>query len=166
VLIARNVERGTVVQAGKSLMTLAPSGDVQLVLQIDEKNIGLIALGQTAIVSADAYPDRLFEARSVEVKLTAAAPPDFIRQDMTVSVDIAIASRKDTLVLPTRAVHDLSSSPWVLKVENGRAARVPVKVGLRAAGKVEVLDAVAEGDAVVPATADLQPGAHVRVQAR
>lgn len=177
VLITRNVERGTVVSPGKTLMVLAPTGDVQLVLQIDEKNMGLLSLGQNALVSADAYPDQTFPATvtyinpsvdiaraSVEVKLTAAAPPPFIRQDMTVSVDIEVASRKDALILPSRAVHDLTSSPWVMKVVDGRATKTSVRTGLRAVGKVEIASGVAVGDDIIPVTSPITPGARVRVE--
>jgi HlyD family secretion protein len=109
VLIARNVESGTVVQPGKALLVLAPAGDIQLVLQIDEKNLGLIVFGQKALASADAFPDRTFAAEvtyinpgiditraSVEVKLTVPEPPQYLRQDMTVSVDIEVARRSNT----------------------------------------------------------------------
>ena len=37
---------------------------LQLVLQIDEQNLGLMHLGQNAVASADAYADRRFAARS------------------------------------------------------------------------------------------------------
>jgi HlyD family secretion protein len=46
VLISRDVERGNVVQPSNVLMKLSPAGNAQLVVQIDEKNLGLIALGQ------------------------------------------------------------------------------------------------------------------------
>jgi len=62
VLITRGVERGTVAQPGKTLLVPAPTGELQLVLQIDERNLGKIALGQKALASADAYPDRRFAA--------------------------------------------------------------------------------------------------------
>ena len=62
VLIARNVERGYVVQPGTALLVLAPAGQTQLELQIDERNLGKLALGQKALASADAYPDKRFEA--------------------------------------------------------------------------------------------------------
>ncbi|TIP33407.1 MAG: HlyD family efflux transporter periplasmic adaptor subunit, partial [Mesorhizobium sp.] len=113
VLITRNVERGAVVQPGTTLLVLAPSGDTELVLQIDEKNLGLLELGQSARASADAYPDKRFDARltyinpsvditraSVEVKLTVSDPPAYLRQDMTTSVDIAVARRPSTLIVP------------------------------------------------------------------
>ena len=59
-LIARNVEPGDVVQAGKALMVLAPSGETQLVLAIDEKNLGLLHTVQHALASAHAFPRHLF----------------------------------------------------------------------------------------------------------
>ena len=81
-LISRTVEPGDVVQPGKSLMRLSPSGQTQLVLQIDEKNLQKLKLGQSALASADAYPSQKFEAKvayintsvdpqrgSIEVKL-------------------------------------------------------------------------------------------------
>lgn len=41
-LIARNVERGDVVQPGKVLMVLSPTGQTQLVVQIDAKNLSYL----------------------------------------------------------------------------------------------------------------------------
>jgi HlyD family secretion protein len=176
VLISRSVERGTVVQPGKTLLVLAPAGEVQLVLQIDERNLGKIALGQKAVASADAYPDRRFDAvvsyinpgvdisrASVEVKLTVPDPPDYLRQDMTVSVDIQVASKDDALVLPTRSVHDiLSGKPWVLGINGGRAAKRPVKTGLRGNSQVEILEGMAAGDVVIPQTSGVLTGQRVR----
>ncbi len=136
VLITRNVERGAVVQPGKALLVLAPSGEVQLVLQIDERNLGKLSLGQKALASADAYPDQRFAAvvsyinpgvditrASVEVKLTVTDPPDYLRQDMTVSVDIAVAAKDHALVLPIRSVHDRAVGPALGARHQGRPRR-------------------------------------------
>ncbi len=164
VLITRNVERGAVVQPGKALLVLAPAGEVQLVLQIDERNLGKISLGQKAVASADAYPDQRFAAvvsyinpgiditrASVEVKLTVADPPDYLRQDMTVSVDIANAAKNSALVLPVRSVHDvLSGQPWVLGIKDGRAVKRPVKPGLRGNSHIEILEGMTEGEVAIP----------------
>ena len=62
VLIARTVERGTVAQIGQSLLTLAPDGEIQLLLAIDERNLAKLSLGETVIASADAYADQQFAA--------------------------------------------------------------------------------------------------------
>ena len=176
VLISRSVERGTVVQPGRVLMVLAPAGDAQLVLQIDEKNLGLIALGQKALASADAYPDQRFAAvvtyinpgiditrASVEVKLTVANPPAYLRQDMTVSVDIEVGRRDDALILPLRDIHDaLSGSPWVMVVKNHRTRQQPVQLGLRGNSHVEIMGGLQAGDLAVPLTAGMMTGQKIR----
>jgi HlyD family secretion protein len=177
-LIGRNVEVGDVVQPGKVLMTLSPKGKTQLVLAIDEKNLRLIALGQKAIVSADAYPLQKFDATlvyinpgvnaqtgAVEVKLDIDKPPAFLRQDMTVSVDIEVARRLQTLLLPAAAVHDADGpSPWVARVENGHIAKVLLMAGLRSDGFVEVLRGLNEGDMVVSGAPAAPIGARVRTR--
>ena len=176
VLITRNVERGMVVQPGKALMVLAPAGGTQVVLQIDEKNLGMLTLGQRALVSADAYPDKRFAATmsyinpsvdisraSVQVKLNVPEPPDYLRQDMTVSVDIEIARRDNTVVVPSRAVHEPGNgAPWVLKAGGGRARLQPIKLGLRGTGQYEVLEGLQSGDLVIPSTAGVRAGQRIR----
>ena len=169
VLISRNVEVGDIVQPGKELFLLAPAGETQVIVQIDERNLSQLSLGQKALGSADAFPGRRFPAEliyinpgidalrgSVEVRLRAPSPPDYLRQDMTVSVDIEVARRAQAVVAPTQAVRDATTAqPWVLAVRNGRAERVPVKVGLRGDGRLEVLEGAAPGDALIPASLGL-----------
>lgn len=174
-LIGRNVEVGDVVQAGKVLMTLSPAGRTQLVAEIDEKNLRLLALGQKAVASADAYPQQRFAAElayinpginaqtgAVQVKLDVPTPPPVLTQDMTVSVDIEVARRPGALVVPLGAIHDADgpegTEAWVLRVEGGRAVRKVVRLGLRSGGWAEVLDGLSEGDRVLPASASVLPG--------
>ncbi len=178
ILIARNVERGDVVQPGKVLMVLSPGGDIQLVTQIDERNLANLKIGEKAIAAADAFPGTRFPAEvvyinpavdplrgSVEVKLNVASPPPHLRQDMTVSIDIEVARRARTLVLPAAAVHSSTSAePWVMVVEKGRAKRQPVKPGLHGGGKVEILGGLQAGDEVIAsASTQVAEGARVRV---
>ena len=136
-LIGRNVEPGDVAQPGKELMVLSPAGETQIVVQIDEKNLSQLRIGQKALASADAYPRERFPAElfyinpgvdalrgSVEVKLRVPKPPAYLRQDMTVSVDIDVARRADALTIPAGGIFDAASArPWVLAVEGGHAVR-------------------------------------------
>lgn len=164
-LIARNVEPGNVVQPGKELMVLAPAGETQVVVQFDEKNLAQLKLGQQALVSADAFPKERFAAElmyinpgidasrgSVEVKLRAPKPPEYLRQDMTVSVDIEVARSAGAVVVPADTVRDAGGAqPWVLAVDGGRATRRAVKLGLKGDGRMEVLEGVAPGDRLISA---------------
>jgi HlyD family secretion protein len=165
-LIGRSVEPGDVAQPGKELLLLATSGETQVIVDIDEKNLGKLAIGQKALVSADAFPDQTFAAElfyinpgvdpvrgAVEAKLRVPQPPTYLRQDMTVSVDIEVGRRKDVVTAPADAIHDASSDhPWVLAVSRGRTVKQPVKLGMRGDAAVEVIAGVTPGDALVPAT--------------
>jgi len=179
-LIARNVEPGNVVQPGKELMVLAPAGETQVVVQIDEKNLAQLKLGQQALASADAFPKERFAAElvyinpgidalrgSVEVKLRVPKPPDYLRQDMTISVDIEVARSAATVVVPADAVRDANSAqPWVLAVDGWRARRRAVKLGLKGDGRIEVLEGVAPGDRLISAANGMvREGQRVRATA-
>ncbi|RTL73161.1 MAG: efflux RND transporter periplasmic adaptor subunit [Hyphomicrobiales bacterium] len=178
VLILRDVERGNIVQPSNVLMKLSPFGKTQLVVLIDEKNLGFVALGQKALASADAFPKETFPAQvslinpgvdlqraSVEVKLTVAEPPAYLRQDMTVSVDIETTRHPKALIISAANLRGLSTvKPYVLKVKGLKAVRQPVKVGLVSGGKAEILDGLAEGDLVVPAAATVTEGKHLRAR--
>lgn len=162
-LISRSVESGDIVQPGKILMVLAAQGETQLLVQIDEKNLAKLAIGQQALGSADAYAAQRFDAEiiyinpgvdaargSVEIRLRVAQPPDYLRQDMTVSVDIATAHSANALVIPTAALRDPSGAqPWVLVVRDHRTLHQPVTVGLRGDNYLEVLTGVSAGEAVI-----------------
>ena len=178
-LIWRDVEVGNVVQPGKELMRLSPGGEMQIAVQIDERNLGLIAVKQQALASADAFSKETFPATvafinpaidlaraSVEVKLRVASPPPYLRQDMTVSVDIEVARRPQAIIVSADDLHDLAKGkPWLLKADGGYARLQHVTVGLVSAGKAEVLEGLSEGAVVVPAAAKIRDGQRIRVRA-
>ncbi len=176
-VITRTVEPGDIVQPGRSLLVLSPGGETQLVVAIDEKNLQLLALGLTALASADAYPRQQFPATvmyispgvdaqrgAVSVKLRVPTPPAFLKQDMTVSVDLKIAERANAVLVSRGAVHDIeSTAPWVLKVDGRRVRRQAVTIGLRSDGLCEVLSGLTVGDRVVPmATTTITEGDRLR----
>jgi len=176
-LIGRSVEAGDVAEAGKELMVLAPIGETQLVVQIDEMRLAELALGQPALGSADAYPAKRFAAElvyinpgvdsaggAVEVKLRVIDPPAYLVQDMTVSVDIEVGRRSNALVVPAEAVHDAAGAlPWALVIRDGHTVRRPITMGLRGDRHIEVVAGLDEGDELVPVTnAAVVAGRHVR----
>ena len=178
-LIARNIEPGDVAAPGKELMALAPESETQIVVQIDEKNLAQLKLGQKALASADSYPNQRFAAElfyinpgidalrgAVGVKLRVPDPPAYLRQDMTVSVDIEVARRTAVLVARSDTVFDLTGPrPWVLAVADGRATKKPVTPGARGEGQVEIVAGVAAGELLIPTVAEVRPGQRVRVVA-
>jgi HlyD family secretion protein len=177
VVLTRTVEPGDVVQTAHTLLVLAAGGDSQLVFQADERNLSVIQLGQKARASADAYPQQVFDAvvsyvapsidpkrGSVEIRLRVPTPPAFLKPDMTVSIDLTVAAKKQVTSLPSDAVHDTAMpTPWVFVVEDGRVVRKEVTLGIRGDGAIEIASGVNEGaQVVVPDGQLLTTGQRVR----
>ena len=177
-VLRRLAEPGDVVQAGRGIVELARDGDLLVVAQVDERNLDRLAEGQSALVSADAFPSQRLPARvvfiapavdpqtgTVEVRVEVPEPPATLRQDMTVSIDIEVGRRERALLLPIDAVDAGAGAgaPTVLVVREGRVQRVPVTLGLRGIDRVEVLGGVIEGDAALPLAGAPAEGARVRV---
>jgi HlyD family secretion protein len=176
VVLDRTVEPGDIVQPAKRLMTIAMDGATRLTALIDEKNLGVLAIGQKALAAADAFPGQRFDAvleylapgidaqrGTVEAKFAVPKPPSFLRADMTVSIDIAVADRERALAVPAAAVRDgASGTPWVLVLRDGHAVRQDVKLGARSASEAEVREGLAASDQVV--ISSVAPGTRVRVR--
>jgi HlyD family secretion protein len=178
VVLARMAEPGSMAQPGRTLISLAAQGAPRIDAAVDEKNLHLLSLGMPARAVADAFAGQPFDAKltyiapgvdpqrgSVEVRLEVLSPPAYLKPDMTVSVELIGGASKDALVLPAVAVRDADrEAPWVLQVQDGRAVRVPVILGLRGVGSVEVVKGLNEGDQVIAQTEKAQAGDKVRAK--
>ena len=176
-VLARLVEPGQIVQPGRALLSLALAGPLLLVAQVDERFLEQLQIGQVASVLADAFPNQRFSARvqsisplvdaqrgAVEVKFSLPqAPPAFLREDMTLSIEVETARRDAALVVPTSALRgDGSAATATVLVErDGRAEARKVRLGLRTLEAAEVLDGLAAGDTVLLGTT-AKPGQRVR----
>lgn len=176
-VIIRKVEAGDVAQPGVPLLILSRNGRTQITAQIDEKNLGLLKVGQTAVGSADAYPEKSFPARlstvvpavdpqrgTVEARCDVAEAPAYLVPDMTVSLEIEVARHTHVLTVQTEAVRDASTAPWVLVVRDGRAVRQNVTLGIRGSGASEVTGGLKEGDIVLSGAEKISVGSRVRPQ--
>jgi HlyD family secretion protein len=175
-VLSRQVEPGQIVQPGKALLSLALAGPTQLVAQVDERFLDQLQAGQKASVLADAFPGSVFSATvlslapavdaqrgAIEVKLALTGKaPDFLREDMTLSVEVETARRERALVLPLAALRQPpQGKPMVLLALEGRAAERVVTLGLRTLELAEVLDGLVAGDVVLLGGA-VNPGDRVR----
>ncbi|MBP6504048.1 MAG: efflux RND transporter periplasmic adaptor subunit [Rhodoferax sp.] len=171
-VLLRQVESGQIVQPGKALLTLALQGPTRLSAQVDERFLDQLALEQPAAVLADAYPGRRFAARvlsiapavdpqrgAIEVKFALVGDaPAFLREDMTLSIEVETGRRPRALVVPVAAL-TVGADPTratLRVVQDGRIEQRDVRLGLRTLGAAEVRAGLSEGDEVVlrPVLAD------------
>lgn len=180
VVLHRSVEPGDVVSPGRALLVLLRDGALELSVTPDERNLADLRVGQRAMASAEAFPDRPFAVEvsaiapaidalrgTVEVRLRVPNAPDYLRPAMTVSVEVEVARKADALTLPPDAVRDAATrAPWVMVVgADDHTARRPVTLGLHGERAVEVASGLTEGERVVPATdATVAVGQRVRPQ--
>jgi len=178
-VLVRAVEPGQIVQPGRALLTLAVDAPTELIAAVDERFLAQLAPGQHAQALADAYPAQPFRVRiarlapavdaargAVEVRMGPdAAPPPFLREDMTLSIEVVTGERASARVLPLAAVQSRGEPGrgTVLVVRDGRAQPQDVALGLRTLDQVEVVDGLADGD-VVLLDPTLAPGTRVRAQ--
>jgi HlyD family secretion protein len=179
VVLTRAVEPGDLVQPGRVLLEIALQGDTEIVVPVDEKNLSTLALGQSAQCLTDAWPQRPFAAQLtfiapsidaqrgvVELRLKVDPVPDYLRQDMTVSVNILTAQRTQALAVPNDALLAVQgTTAAVLRVREGRVTHVPVQLGLRGLALTEVVAGLAPGDRVLAGAEGQQQadGKRVRV---
>ena len=178
-VLTRNVEPGDLVQPSQTLFTIALDGATEIRVPFDERNLPLLALQQKAVVVADAYPDRPFPAQinfiapsidaqrgTVDVRLTVNPVPDFLRQDMTVSVNVETNKRQRTLVIPNDALSAISGNKaTVILIREGKIQRHQITLGLRGLVMSEVVAGLKEGDQVLAdAESQLKDGTRVRIE--
>ena len=182
-VLTRAVEPGQIVQPGRALLTLALAGPLQLVAPVDERYLQQLQPGQAASVRADAYAEQRFAARvlsiaplvdaqrgAVEVKFSVAQPPAFLREDMTLSVEVETGRRERALTVPVAALRSAAaadasaadtSRATVWLASGGHVLSRSVRLGLRTLEAVEVTEGLAAGDTVLVGAAPA-PGSRVK----
>lgn len=179
IILTRNVEPGDLVQPSQTLFTIALDGATEIRVPFDERNLPLLALQQKASVITDAYPDQPFPAHinfiapsidaqrgTIDVRLTVDPVPGFLRQDMTVSVNVETNKRERTLVIPNDALSSISGNKaMVILVRDRKIQRHPITLGLRGLVMSEVVAGLKEGDHVLTdAESVLKDGTRVRIE--
>src|SRR5690606_21983465 len=162
-VLTRNAEPGDLVQPNRVLFEIARDGDTEILVPIDEKNLQALAMGQSALCVTDAYPTQAFTARiryiapsvdpqrgTVDVRLVVDNPPEFLREDMTVSVNVETGRRDSALVVPNDALLAVrGNDATVWRVVDGRATRRKVQLGLRGLVQTEVTQGLESDDLVL-----------------
>jgi membrane fusion protein (multidrug efflux system) len=176
----RHVQAGDVVAPGGELYTIIDPSSMRLEASVPSEQIGAIRVGGTVAFQVRGYPGERFEGR-IERVSPAADPstrqvPIFVtipnRQRRLVAGLFAEGrveqASKTALVVPQTAVNENGSSPWVLKVKDGKAQRVEVTIGLRdeQTETLEITRGVAAGDLLlVGAAQGMTPDTPLRVKA-
>lgn len=162
---------------GTGLVEVDAVSTLQLLFSVPERAINRMQLGVPLEVSVAPYPGERFagnidfvaptvdpNSRRLLVKARIPNPEQKLRPGLSATVHLELGYRPDAIVLPESAlVYDAGGSFVWRVTADGTAARVPVEVGTRQAGQVEILAGIGAGDRIVAAgTNKVAPGRPVQ----
>jgi len=176
VLGRRAVSLGAQVSPGSVITTLDDVDPIKLEFSIPESFLTALRVGAEVTARSAAYGDAPFVGevtflsprvdpvtRAVAVRAAIANEDRRLRPGMLLTVDLVRDARESLMVLESALV-PRGSTQQVYRVRDGVADTVPVTLGVRRPGIVELTGGVAEGDLlVIEGAARLRPGAPVRV---
>lgn len=114
VVTRKPVEAGELVQAGATVLTISDLDRVNLMIYVTEKELGQVKLGQTAAVTIDSAPGRIFSGKVTYISSEAEFTPKNIQ------------TKEDRAKLVFRVKVEIDNPEGVLKPGLPADAIIPV----------------------------------------
>lgn len=160
----RNIEPGEKVDANTTILEVSDRLIVKVL--IDETDIGKVKEGMKTKIVLDAYPDEDMQGKVIKIGYSPTIESNvtnyeaivefttktdkLLKSGMTADVDIIIFEKKDTLLLPKKAVKERNGRKIVLiPGEGNRPDPQEIETGSSDENNVEVVSGLDEGDKVI-----------------
>ena len=184
IMTLRNIEVGNMVTNNQVVASVAKFDPLLARIQVTEKDFGKITVGQTARITVEAAPEREFtgtvkmispvvDPESGTVKVTVEIPrtdKSLLRPGMFASVYIITETRRNTLVIPKKALVLEGEGNQVFTFETdpesgrGQAQRRRIEIGFTDSDRLEILNGLSQGERVITVGQEgLRPGSPVRL---
>lgn len=171
----RSVSPGDYVTAGQPLAPLEQISVLKADFRLSEAALSVIKVGQTLNLEVDAWPGQTFPGRvyaidprlaeatrSIGIRARVPNDKNQLRPGLFARVRLTVAERPTAVLVPEQAIVPQGEKLFVYVIEEGKAALRPVHLGVRQAGRVEIVTGVAPGDVVITAGVQkIGPGAPV-----
>ncbi|HYH03159.1 MAG TPA: efflux RND transporter periplasmic adaptor subunit, partial [Bacillota bacterium] len=157
-----NVTQGDVVSPGVPLLAVADLSKVLVTINLSDSYIGRIHKGQTVQIGFSAYPGETFSGtvhqisplaneatKTFPVKIVLANPGQKLKAGMIAEVKFNFNERNNVMTIPTEAIVDEIGNKSVFVVENNKARRKPVTLGISDDRKVEIVSGLTGNERVV-----------------
>lgn len=145
---------------------LVDANSVEVVLDVDEVDIGAVEVGQPVRVTLEAWPDHQLDGHvssiapqadntadivTYEVHVAIEATDLPVRTGMTANADLVTASLENVLLVPNRAIiADRNTGKYYVdRVQGQEMSRVEVQIGVRDRTYTQILSGLNEGDKLV-----------------
>jgi len=180
VVSERPVSSGDVVQPGTALFTVVDPSSMRLEASVPAEQLASIRIGVPVDFTVSGYPGRQFVGRITRINPTADPTTRQVRIYVSIPNEgrslvggLFATGRMSTatkmgLVVPQSAVDVRGSIPSATRIRQGKAEKVPVKIGLtdKTSETIEVLSGLQPGDTLLMGAAmGITPGTPVRISA-
>ena len=168
---------GEIVRAGELVASVADPSHLRVRARVDQPDLPRLAVGQRLVVTFDGLPGRRWEGRVLAVSpgVREAAGREVgelvgeisdndrsLPPNASVNVQIITGEKRGALAIPRAALLRDGDRRYVYRLDEGRARRRDVSVGLVGLNDVEVMGGLAENDAVIlPGTVPISDGLRV-----
>ncbi len=165
----KTVNLGDYLKDGADIVNLEDMSSMAVDFRLPERYLARVKTAQPVELAVDAMPGRIFKGRveavdalvdangrSLLVRARVDNPDTVLRPGMFARPRVVFAVRENALMVPEEALVPQGGRQYVFKVEadgkgGQQARRIEARLGLRLAGKVELLDGVRPGEQVVTA---------------
>ncbi len=165
----RQLQPGDTVTAGQPIMTISADSGFVVRAKVDEQDVAHVSAGQPATISgedlgttklpghvalvgavAQKSDDPSNTARQVLTTVALDKTTPYLRDGMSVDVDIITLDKPHTLAVPADAIRrDVNNKPYVLVVKNNRTAKRSVTLGSTSDTQAVIASGLAAGEAIV-----------------
>ncbi|MFO0273727.1 MAG: efflux RND transporter periplasmic adaptor subunit, partial [Betaproteobacteria bacterium] len=173
----RAVNVGDVLRDGTDIVNIEDIRTLKVDFRVPERFFTQMKVGLPVEVAADALPGTTYRGsieainpridangRSLELRASLGNSDGRLRPGMFARVRVVVGDRPEAFMVPEEAIVPQGDRFFVFRVADGRAQRVPVRLGVRRDGQVELLDNVQAGDRIIVAGMRVQrDGQPVRV---
>ncbi|MBB1643788.1 MULTISPECIES: efflux RND transporter periplasmic adaptor subunit [Sphingobacterium] len=158
---SRKIEPGTYLSVGAAAFDIVNVATLKLRVNVDEKNVATLKIGQSVDVTASVYADQRFTG-----KVTFIAPKSDGSLNFPVEIEVNNASNQlragmygtaifgegvasNTLIVPRNAFVGSVSDNKIFVLKNGKAIETNVKSGRNFGDYIEILGGLQNGDQVI-----------------
>jgi len=163
VIAQRSIKPGNFVQINTPIFRIVDTSKLEATLNVPERELETLKPGLPVKLQVDALPGKVFEGTVDRVApvvdagsgtfrvICAFAGGGLLQPGMFGRMQIDYDQRANALVVPRTALLDDEGDPAVFAVRNGKAVRVPVKLGYLDGAWAEVKKGIGLGEQVVVA---------------
>jgi RND family efflux transporter MFP subunit len=159
----RYVDPGAWVSQNAPVVSVVDIASLRLVVNVVERDLKVVTVGDTAVVEVDAYPGEKFSGRiarvapvldpatrTAEMEIEVPNQDNRLKPGMYARISLTVEERPNALTIPRPALVDFEGKRgvWIPSTEN-KAQFAPIELGIEQSDLVEVRGGLKEGDQVI-----------------